>query len=157
MAIQFHCKCERYFQVDDSSAGQTIRCPSCDAMLTVPAVSPAAALATDAYSDRQPARATSGNNWGSPQNRHDDDYDQAGDRRPREIDRRFIRDEPKPAPAAGGFGTINAGIGGGIAMMGIGVVVFVLLLALGYISAWPVIIFVIGLISFFKGIAKVTS
>jgi hypothetical protein len=159
MSIQLNCKCGRYFELDDGSAGRSIQCPACDAMVAVPSVGERSAHTADSYSGVQAAAKAGNNGWGKSQTHGDNDYDYnaAGERDQRqvEIDPRFVRKDPAPA-SGGGFGSINAGIGGGLAMMAIGAIVFVVLLALGWISAWPVIIFVVGLIAFFKGIANST-
>jgi hypothetical protein len=52
-----------------------------------------------------------------------------------------------------GFGGINAGVGGGILMMLIAVVWFVVGLAAGIIFFYPPILFILGLVAFFKGLA----
>ena len=57
----------------------------------------------------------------------------------------------------GWFGSINAGVVGGILMMGIAVVWFIVGLAGGIIFFYPPILFVIGIIAFFKGLAGGSS
>jgi hypothetical protein len=100
------------------------------------------------------ASATPNHGWGSPQNRPNDDYDYNRDaeRRERAVDQRFIKQEP---PRSGGFGGINAGVGGGVLMMAIAVVWFFgALIFADTIFFYPPILFILGLIAFFKGMVS---
>jgi hypothetical protein len=160
MSIQLNCKCGRYFELDDGSAGRSIPCPACDAMVAVPSMSDPSTHAADAYSGVQAAAKAGNNGWGKSQTHGDNDYDYnttAEERqRPVEIDPRFVRKEPPPA-ATGGFGGINAGVGGGLLMMVLAVVWFFgALLLVDRIFFYPPILFVLGLIAFFKGLANST-
>ena len=56
-------------------------------------------------------------------------------------------------PSRRGFGTINAGIGGGIFMIVIAVIWFVAGAAVGVIFFYPAILVVIGIIAIIKGLA----
>lgn len=68
-------------------------------------------------------------------------------------DDRPIRRKKKPAASSGGggFGTTTAGLWGGLAMMVLAIVWFVLGLYGGRIFFYPPILFVLGLIAFIKG------
>ncbi len=155
MSIQLNCKCGRYFQLDDDQAGRSIKCPACDGMIAIPALSEVSAQAADSYAGVQTA-ASPTNSWGKPQNRGGDyDYDAGAERpqRPTAIDPRFLRNQPQPASR--GFGGINAGIGGGMLMMLLAVIWFFGALILAdRIFLYPPILFVLGLIAVFKGLAK---
>jgi hypothetical protein len=59
---------------------------------------------------------------------------------------------PRVAFEEGWFGSLNAGIVGGLLMMLIAVVWFVVGLALGIIFFYPPILFVIGILALAKGV-----
>jgi hypothetical protein len=62
------------------------------------------------------------------------------------------RKKPRVVVNEGWFGSINGGVIGGILMMLIAVVWFVLGLAAGYIFFYPPVLFVVGIIAFCKGL-----
>lgn len=153
MPISFTCtSCRRALRVRDELAGRRILCPDCQTTITVPAGDssqplPSAESPSSALRVEQPkedpfsARAE----MSSPTKpRLDDDFD--------EEDRPIRRAPPfKPKRE---FGSINAGVGGGILMMVIAVVWFVLGLIFGWIFYYPPILFIIGLIAFIKGLVN---
>jgi hypothetical protein len=157
VSIRFSCECGRSFSFNDSYAGASIECPTCHEKQTVPPAGTDAAPASDPNSDaiRASVLADAGKKWGSPQGRADEDYEHRGRDRdpysPRDIDRRLTRESPAPS---GGFGSFNAGIGGGLAMMAVGAVIFLVCLGLDRISIYGPILFVIGLIALIKGISN---
>jgi hypothetical protein len=76
--------------------------------------------------------------------------------------RRIMRSRPslrEPERNRRGFGGsgfhINAGIGGGLAMMFIAVVWFVLGLMAGFIFFYPPVLFIVGLVALIKGLLNV--
>jgi hypothetical protein len=120
----------------------------------VPAADTNSAQAGGSQEGMQRNLQDAGKKWNSPQN-HDEDYDyHTGDSpsRMREVDPRFIKQTPSRL-SGGGFGSINAGVGGGLAMMAIAVIWFVVGFAFGIIFWYPAVLFVIGLIAVFKGLA----
>jgi hypothetical protein len=151
MPIEMTCACGRALVLRDELAGKTIRCPQCQAELTVPAAPPRpapepvldvlpAAVAADPLAARAEEPAPT-----APQPR-------------RRID---LRDEslapPKPSAAQSGtgFGSVNAGIAGGLLMMVVAVIWFVgALIFADTIFFYPPILFVVGLIAFIRGLAK---
>jgi hypothetical protein len=56
-----------------------------------------------------------------------------------------------PSPSRRGFGTINAGVGGGIVMIVIGVVWLGIGLMAGWIFFYPVVLIVLGIIAVIRG------
>jgi hypothetical protein len=83
----------------------------------------------------------------------EDDRPRRGRRRrdDRDEDDRPVRRRPKPAASGGGFGSTDAGLWGGVAMMVIAAVWFVLGLYGGRIFFYPPILFVLGLAAMIKG------
>jgi len=152
MPISLTCtSCSRALRVRDELAGRQILCPDCQTKITVPAGDfspplPSAEAQGNAFRFEQPkedpfsARAEM-----SPPTkpRLDDDFDDAD---------RPIRRPPPPPKPKGEFGSINAGVGGGILMMVIAIVWFVLGLIFGWIFYYPPILFIIGLVAFIKGL-----
>ena len=180
MPITFECSCGRKFRTADENAGRSATCPDCRARLVVPAAALAAppvrspVLPPPVPVDELPARAGAAFDsqseevvpvprrpadpppYGRP--RRDDPYnrdDDYGRRRPTysrddDIDRIVKR----PPPARSG-GPTNAGALAGMAMMAGAVVWFFgagLLFDVWFF--YPPILFVIGLITFFKGLAS---
>lgn len=154
MPISFSCtSCGRALRVKDELAGRQILCPDCQTKLTVPtpeseglpSFEPPPLPSESAYREEQPQTELA--------------YQRTGERLPPrpeledEFDDEPIRRRPPPKPAKE-FWTTNAGIGGGLLMMVIGVVVFVLCLFLDRISIWGPIIFIIGLVAFIKGLVN---
>jgi hypothetical protein len=159
VTIRFSCACGHPFNFKDSYAGASIECPSCREPQTVPPAGTDTGPAPDREADaiRGPLPADFGKKWGSPQGRADDDYEvDRGEREPyspRDIDRRLTREPP---PRSGGFGSLNAGIGGGIAMMVVGGLICLVCLGLGRIPIYGVILFIIGVVALIKGIGNAT-
>jgi hypothetical protein len=78
--------------------------------------------------------------------------DRPSKRRPK-LRREDSRSGPSVAFEPGWFGSINSGVIGGLLMMLIAVVWFVLGLAAGRIFFYPPILFVIGIVSIVKGLS----
>lgn len=137
MPIALSCPCGRSLNVKGDLAGRKIRCPECQDVLKVPGGE------EEEYVDVQPV-------------------EDEEERRPKRRKAPELDDEDKPRKKSkvrasrsegGGFGSIHAGSLGGIAMMVVAVVWFVLGLKGGYIFYYPPVLFVLGLIAFFKGLA----
>ena len=149
MPIELTCPCGRELVLRDELAGKLIRCPECQAELTVPAAPSAPHHASEPVLDVLPVAV------GDPFAARAEEAPAPAPRR-----RLDLRDEslapPKPSAAKGGtgFGGINAGVGGGLLMMVIAVVWFVLGLLADRIFFYPPILLVIGLIAFIRGLAK---
>src|SRR5262245_43635305 len=121
MPIEMSCACGRALTLRDELAGKTIRCPQCQAELTVPAAPPPPA--PEPVPDVLPAAAAA-----DPMAVRAEEPPTAV---PRPRSRMDLRDEslapPKPSAAQGGtgFGSVNAGVAGGLLMMVVAVVWFV--------------------------------
>jgi hypothetical protein len=153
-------------QVKDEMAGKEGKCPSCGQLLVIPEfAAPAEAeeeassylLADEPEEKQRPQRDARY----VPQREREDEPPR---RRPkleaeeRKRPSRPRRNEERRAPGVafeeGWFGSINAGVAGGLLMMFIAVVWFIVGMALiNRIFIFPPILFVIGLISLVKGVA----
>jgi hypothetical protein len=161
MAISVTCSCGRSLRAKDEAAGKRVRCPQCGSVVQVPA----AELDDQAFDDLMsapseyevqsapppppppsaqapvmrppPPPLQSAANWGAAT---------VGAGAPAKNQRRGVVFEQ------GWFGNINSGALGGLLMMVIAVVWFVLGLMANRIFFYPPILFVIGLISLFKGL-----
>jgi len=146
MPIELTCQCGRALVLRDELAGKTIRCPQCQGELTVPA---AAAAPAEPVLDVLPAA--------DPMAVRAEELPTAIPRPRRRMD---LRDPslapPKPSAEKGGsgFGSINAGVGGGLLAMVIAVAIFIVGLLLDRIFVFAPIFFVIGLIAFIRGLIK---
>jgi hypothetical protein len=157
MPLAVTCECGKRLQAKDEYAGKQVRCPVCGNVLTLPESDSLPGPAEDrnpfSFDDREePARQPYRPGAGLPEQI---------DRQPLTPDGRLRQPRnpqtgrPVPTTNTGGgwFGHVNAGVGGGLAMMAIAVIWFVVGLAVGIIFIYPPILFVIGLIAFFKGLA----
>jgi hypothetical protein len=152
MSIRVDCPCGRVLKYDNMYANTKTECPSCREPITVPA----AGTNTTADTDEgvRTALQDAGKKWGSPQGR-DEDYDYergANPYRTRDVDQRFVK--RPPAPSSGGFGSINAGVGGGLAMIAIAIVWFIGGAMFGIIFWYPAVLLVLGIIAVIKGLAN---
>ena len=175
MPAILNCACGKSMEVPDMYAGKRVHCPGCNEAVLVPAAEQSEESAPtpqrqrrdeDGYSDRlrdvnaQPERSrrdqsdSDANGYGDRRSRHDQE-----DRR--DIRRLIRKENDRPnrrlgalSTGGGGFGGVNAGVGGGLAMMGIAVVWFFVALAAGWIFFYPPILFVIGVIAVVKGLAN---
>jgi len=152
MPIDLTCSCGRALVLRDELAGQRIRCPECRSELTVPAGQPKYAPAAEPVLEVLPVTAAD-----DPMALRAEEP-RAVAPRPRRMD---LRDQslapPKPnvAKGGGGFGSTNASIGGGLLMMVIAVVWFVVgFFVMNVTFIYPPILFVIGLVAFIRGLVK---
>jgi hypothetical protein len=164
MPIPMTCACGRSLRIKDEFAGRQAKCPACGVVLTVPR--PEAAIEDEALEvllaepppDQAPPRAAV---------RAEPPPPDAGPRPPAERPprRKRLRDEPRDVPNVekksrtpavafeqGWFGSLNAGVAGGLLMMVIAVVWFVLGLMADRIFFYPPILLVIGLVAVVKGL-----
>src|SRR5262245_47280550 len=151
MPIEMSCSCGRALVLRDELAGKVIRCPQCQAELTVPAAPsvPAPQPVLDVLPD------------GSAADPLADRAEEPTAAAPRPRRRMDLRDEslapPKPTAAQSGtgFGTINAGVAGGLLLMVVAVVWFVsALIFADRFFFYPPILFVVGLIAVIRGLVK---
>jgi hypothetical protein len=162
MPIPMTCACGRSLRIKDEFAGRRAKCPGCGTVLHVPlpevndeeeplevlpAEPPAAeAPPREAIRAEPPPPEPAPPRPSSPKRRN-----------PRRDEPRDLpREERKRAPAVafeeGWFGSINSGVVGGLLMIIIAVVWFVLGLMADRIFFYPPILLVIGLIAIIKGL-----
>jgi hypothetical protein len=163
MPIPVTCSCGRALRLKDEYAGKRVRCPSCQSPLSVPtperdAEEEALAVLLEDSPDKGEQRR--GIQSAPPARREWREEVTDEPPRPRVVkveresrrERRVDRDEPRGALPQGWFENVNAGMVGGLLMMLIAVGWFVGGLAVGLIFFYPPILFVLGLIAFFKGL-----
>ncbi len=174
MPIELSCDCGRALRLKDNLAGKKIRCPDCQSVLSVPAQSddshdPGFEVLPDneGHEDSSPrrsrrsairteppevlpARRRDEEDEPPPPRRRDDDDEPPRPRRPKRS-REIKRRSPAVSFEQGWFGSVNAGVIGGILMMVIAVVWFIAGLMGGYIFFYPPILFVVGIIAIVKG------
>ncbi len=139
MSITFSCPCGRTLTAADDQAGQRVQCPEC-------ARSPVAPAGGARPWERRGAEPTDPDNpfgFTSPS-----DTARDRDRQARERE----SGDGKGRSLEGGI--LNGGVAGGMLAMFIAVVWFVVGLAADIIFFYPPILFVIGLVAFFKGLAQ---
>lgn len=176
MPITFSCACGQQLEMADEYAGKQARCPSCQAVVTVPSAAPAppplptaappkARLAdsdvTDVTDDDHGAGAASLNpldrrNTPSSRRRRDED-DEDDEDRPRRFRRRYEDDEDddyeprrRREPQRKFW---NNRVTGGITSIVIAVIWGGILLALDRIPIVAPILFILGVISIIRGLA----
>jgi hypothetical protein len=173
MSISFKCECGRSLRVKDELAGKQGRCPACGTLLRIPVPEPegedaANYLLTEAP-QAKPAARRSRREEPEPEAESEPEPPRRRSREPERIDQapKLARDVRKKksrprkergrsgvAFEEGWFGGTNAGMVGGVLMMVIAVVWFVLGIALiDRIFFYPPILFILGVISFIKGLA----
>ena len=177
MPIPLKCDCGRSLRVKDELAGRKVRCPVCKSVLTVPqadqplVVIPAESPSSGARaSDSDPPPLVRRKYPSTPEEdvdpepkpvvrrkvpQADPDEDNSPEppRPPRRLKRRPRRSGGGLALEQGWFGSTNAGVIGGVLMMVIAVVWFVLgFIYLSRIFIYPPILFVIGIAAFIKGL-----
>ena len=149
MPINLTCSCGRALVLRDELGGKQIRCPECQAVLDVPKSEPL--LAASEPLEVLPVAGAS-----SPAKPTDDPLKDLD--RLRSVGPRNRSDNPRTSVQGQkpntGFGGINAGVGGGILMMIVAVVWFVVGLMNDWIFYYPPILFVLGLVAFIKGLVK---
>ena len=163
MPITLACACGRAMRIKDELAGRKIRCPDCRAVLAVPE-SHLEEVEEDEARDilltPSPAQETGRR---SPEREELRDSEAVQERRPYRPPppkqaprpaklRSKARRRPRVTFEEGWFGSLNAGTIGGVLMMVIAAVWFVVGLAGGIIFFYPPILFVIGIIAFVKGL-----
>lgn len=165
MSISLTCDCGQRLRVKETQAGRKVRCPTCRTVMTVPA--PVEEQTTEdevlnvLLSDspgeeetRPPARRVE-QITAEPDSSAPPPTAPAPPRK--RLPRSVARDEkprrgPRVAFEQGWFGSVNSGVAGGILMMLIAAVWFIVGIAGGRIFFYPPILFVIGLVSMFKGL-----
>lgn len=178
MSIALKCLCGRAFNIKDDLAGRKIRCPACKLILLVPAAEKEidpddlvldvlrADDPDDVPSERESRRAAIQSEPPEAlpvrrRSREDDeevssirrrqDDDRPVKRRPK-LRREDARRGPRVAFEPGWFGSVNAGVVGGLLMILIAVVWFVAGLAVGYIFFYPIFLVVAGIAAIGKGL-----
>ncbi len=166
MAITFSCSCGKTLQVKDVLGGKRVRCPACSDAITVPAAEEPAWEVVEDEPEPPPApiRAKA-----VARSRDDDDDDDRPRRRREEDDeyeerprkkKRFKpkkkvrreREKEEHSHFAIEKGILGSGVAGGAIAMVVAVVWFILGLMNDWIFYYPPILFVIGLVAFFKGL-----
>ena len=162
MPISLSCDCGRALRVKDELAGKKIRCPQCRSILVVLAKKSEAddlvleVLAADDEdeanrgSSRRAAIQSEPPEVKPVRRRAVEDEEPMPRKRPRPR-REIRRGGPSVTFERGWFGSVNAGVIGGVLMMIIAVVWFVVGLACGILFYYPPILFVIGIIAIIKG------
>ncbi len=162
MPLAISCDCGRSLRLKEELAGRRVRCPACQGVLTVPRLPSAedealAILLADSPEEKprptspvrreappEPTPAPRPQPWAAPSR----DLDvRKKEKKGRERD-----GSPGVAFEEGWFGSFNAGVVGGLLMVLIAVVWFVLGLAGGIIFFYPPILFVIGLVAIARGL-----
>lgn len=156
MPIALSCPCGRALRVKDALAGKRIRCPECSQVLSVPELDAAreeeaveALLADDGVSAGPPPKPRDAVPYAVPVER--EPYRPSSEP-PRRREKPRERRERRVTFEQGWFGSLNAGMIGGLLMMLIAVGWFVAGLAGGIIFFYPPILFVIGFIAMMKGL-----
>ncbi len=162
MPITFSCACGQHLEMADEYAGRSARCPSCQAVVTVPATAapappplpsaaPKARLAeSDLTDDDHGAGAASLNpldRQGTPPSRRRRDDDDEDEDRPRR--RRRYEDEDAPPRKLW-----NSRVTGGIVSAVIGLVWGGIVLAMGRIPIVAPILFVLGVVNIIRGLVS---
>ncbi len=166
MPISLSCPCGRSYRVKDHLAGRKTRCSQCSRVLQVPQTDDAdeevveaveVEAADSSASERKalaPRRKESSRRSQLDHEPEAPPTSQTSEPAPRrKRPRRREREGPRVAFERGWFGSMNAGVVGGVLMMLIAIAWFVGGLAVGYIFFYPPILFVIGLIALIKGLA----
>ncbi len=168
MPIIVTCDCGAKLRAQDEHAGKKTRCPRCGALLVIPADGgdrppdvepveeepPRRGVVAPPPAPR-PSRASYGvsqEDEPAPRRRPARDplnFDDEDDDKPRRP-----RPRPRPRPTGGDGWGINAGVGGGILMMVIAIIWFVVGLMFDWVFFYPPILFIIGLIALIKGLAS---
>lgn len=164
MPIALSCDCGRALKVKDELGGKKIRCPQCQSILAVPVnrkttddlileVLPADDEdQMDARKTRRAAVQAEPPEVLPVRRRADEDDEEPRPRKRSKPSRDIKRRTPAVTFERGWFGSTNAGIAGGVLMMFIAVVWFILgIVLIDRIFIYPPILFVIGLIAIVKG------
>ena len=168
MPTSMTCACGNSMEVPEIYAGKRVHCPACKEPVLVttgeqaapssatnkPDTGEAGHYATQpSNSGARPAGSSQDPDWEIQRRRKLEEAESLL-RRVREAEAiRAGREDP--GKSGGWFGHVNAGVGGGLAMMAIAVIWFFgALLLIDRIFFYPPILFVVGLIAVFKGLAK---
>jgi len=145
MSISIACSCGKTYRVKETLAGKKIRCADCSELINVPA-QVVEDDEFDEFATLEPA---------------DDDGEESEPSLPPRVKRRSKTTKHEETPnrparqrvlKQGWFESTNGGVLGGILMMVIAVVWFVVGLAAGRIFFYPPILLIIGFIAFCKGL-----
>lgn len=160
--IPLTCPCGRSLNIKDELAGRKVRCPACRDVLSVPDYEEEPepepevieAIAADPAEDDDDFRVTArpGSRSSRPVRRREPELDTPPPRKRRR--RRLRHDDdrgPRVAFERGWFGSVNAGVAGGLLMIVIAIVWFVVGLAGGIIFFYPPVLLVIGIVAMIKG------
>ena len=164
MPITFACSCGKTLRVQDAAAGRWVRCPACKETAIVPETAMASKPAFEVVEDEPapPPRKRVQAEAASielddeeppprPRSRPDQEYD--GPRKAKKRKRgRPKEEEEKPDFFAMEKGILNSGVPGGLLAMIIASVWFFFALQHDYLFYYPPILFVVGLIAFFRGL-----
>lgn len=167
MPIPLDCDCGRSFRVKDQLAGRKIRCPECSNVLAVPLPEAALEVEEEAtaslLAEEESVPAARRRRAREEPSESDAIQQRPSPRPPRPAPPRATtaakkrrpktRGGPRVAFEQGWFGSLNAGVIGGLLMMLIAVIWFVAGLAMNIIFFYPPILLVIGLIAMIKGLA----
>jgi hypothetical protein len=161
MPIDLSCDCSRALRVKDELAGKRIRCPQCKSILAVPAKEDEAeemlleviAGEDEGPAERRPRRSAIRAEPPKPGPAYQRNIQDAKPaiKKPPKSSREKERRVPRVAFEQGWFGSANSGVVGGLLMILIAVVWFVVGLMGGYIFFYPPILAVIGIIAIIKG------
>jgi hypothetical protein len=168
MPIAMSCSCGCALNIKDELGGKKIRCPACKSVLAVPVKEidaddlmlevlpaddpeemPRRRESRRAAIQTEPPEVLPAREKVSSIRRRSDDEDPPVKRRPKPKP----RSRPKVVFEEGWFGSLNAGVIGGVLMILIAVVWFIAGLAGGIIFFYPPILLVIGIISIAKGLS----
>ena len=147
MAIAVTCSgCDRTMKVKDDFAGQRALCPFCKAEIRVPSQERPGGRSEYALADDDPPRREDREDEPRRPRRRDEDDE------PRRRARLRDRDEDIPVRKRKSGGT-NGGVLSGVLMMVGALVWFFGALAFGVFFIYPPILFIVGLVTFIKGLA----
>ena len=146
MPISLACACGRAMRIKDELAGRRIRCPQCKEILSVPEAAPEKNEEDEVLDVLLTPVSATENARSAPASREPPEAERIEERkpyrpppkakrdpRPPEMKRARERRTPRVTFEEGWFGSMNAGVIGGILMMIIAAVWFFVGLAGGYI------------------------
>lgn len=163
MPITFPCSCGKTLRVKDDLVGRWVRCPACKETANVPEAGlqpkPAFEVVEDepappprkrVKAETAPLQLDDEEPPPRPRSRPDQEYD--GPRKARKRQRARPKEEEPQGNFALERGILNSGVPGGLLAMTIAAVWFIVAIQNDYIFWYPPILFVIGLIAFFRGL-----
>ncbi len=149
--FQIDCPhCRKRLQVPSGMGGKTVKCPSCQGMMKVPAMAVAEqpVMLTPDVVPSQPAESPP-----APQEDPFPSFNVASESMTERAHRSAAADEGGAGVFAPEKKGLDAGIVGGLLMMVVAAIWFFVGLAGDVVFIYPPILFIIGLIGFFKGLA----